>query len=110
MFGRKKEEPVPEKSTIDKIVMGAIIGTAIGSVIGLTMAPKKGQETRKMITDNLGELKNVPKLTQETTRGVWNLIKNLVFKRNKKQAPDRKHVPQALKEIPNEMEVPEAKE
>ena len=29
------------KSTIEKIVMGAIIGTAIGSAIGISIAPKK---------------------------------------------------------------------
>lgn len=45
-FKKRREEEEKKKSTLDKIVMGAIIGTAIGSVIGLTMAPKKGKETR----------------------------------------------------------------
>lgn len=34
---------------IDKIVMGVILGGAIGSVLGLTLAPRKGKETREMI-------------------------------------------------------------
>lgn len=34
---------------IDKLVMGAIIGGAIGSVLGMTFAPKSGKETRKRI-------------------------------------------------------------
>lgn len=31
--------------------MGAIIGGAIGSVVGASIAPKKGKETRKDIVD-----------------------------------------------------------
>ena len=40
-----------KKSTLDSIVMGAIIGTAIGSAIGMSVAPKKGSETREMIKE-----------------------------------------------------------
>lgn len=36
---------------VDKIVMGAIIGGAIGSVLGITLAPKAGKETRKIIAE-----------------------------------------------------------
>lgn len=32
---------------LDKVVMGAIIGGAIGSILGASIAPKKGSETRK---------------------------------------------------------------
>ncbi|MFH1284794.1 MAG: hypothetical protein ABIH78_04385 [Candidatus Peregrinibacteria bacterium] len=31
---------------IEKLLMGAVIGGAIGSVVGATIAPKKGKETR----------------------------------------------------------------
>lgn len=34
---------------IDRLVMGIILGGAIGSVIGLTFAPRKGKETREII-------------------------------------------------------------
>ena len=37
------------KGAFDKIVMGAIIGGAIGSVLGMGIAPKKGKETRKIL-------------------------------------------------------------
>lgn len=36
---------------LDKVVMGAIIGGAIGSVLGASIAPKKGSETRKDIAE-----------------------------------------------------------
>ncbi len=40
----------------DNLVTGVIIGGAIGSVLGLTLAPRKGSETRKMIVDKGEEL------------------------------------------------------
>jgi len=36
---------------IDKLVMGIILGGAIGSVVGLTLAPRKGKETRAIIKE-----------------------------------------------------------
>jgi gas vesicle protein len=34
---------------IDRLVMGIILGGAIGSVLGLTLAPRKGKETRDLL-------------------------------------------------------------
>lgn len=34
---------------IDRLVMGIILGGAIGSVLGLTLAPRKGKETREIL-------------------------------------------------------------
>lgn len=36
-------------SKLDKLIMGVILGGAIGSVLGLTLAPRKGKETREII-------------------------------------------------------------
>ncbi|MBI2463564.1 YtxH domain-containing protein [Candidatus Peregrinibacteria bacterium] len=36
---------------LDKIFMGIIVGGAVGSVIGMTMAPKKGKETRELLKE-----------------------------------------------------------
>lgn len=41
---------------LDKIVMGVILGGAIGSVLGLTLAPRKGKETREIIKEKGKEL------------------------------------------------------
>ncbi|MFA6305484.1 MAG: YtxH domain-containing protein [Candidatus Gracilibacteria bacterium] len=44
MSEEKKEEGL---RILDKVVMGAIVGGAIGSILGASLAPKKGSETRK---------------------------------------------------------------
>ena len=36
---------------IFRVLTGVIVGSAIGSILGLTLAPKKGEETRKYIKD-----------------------------------------------------------
>ncbi len=40
-----------KKKMFDKVIMGAVIGGAIGSVLGASIAPKKGSETRQDIVD-----------------------------------------------------------
>lgn len=45
------EDDKKKKHVWDKVLMGAVIGGAIGSVMGATIAPKKGKETRKEIIE-----------------------------------------------------------
>lgn len=73
--GNKHEQ----SSTLDKIVMGAIIGTAIGSAIGLTIAPKKGEETRKILKTS--EAKEVVKLSKEIIYGLGKIAKRIFHKK-----------------------------
>jgi gas vesicle protein len=42
--------------SIFKILTGVVIGSAIGSILGLTLAPKEGAETRKVIKDKSMEI------------------------------------------------------
>jgi len=37
--------------TFGKILTGFIVGGAIGSILGLTLAPRKGTDTRKILRD-----------------------------------------------------------
>lgn len=76
--------------------MGAIIGTAIGSAIGMGLAPKKGKETREMLKEKGVEAGN---LAKETGTGLFKVAKKLVKRFFKKQST------KGMKEIPNEMEV-----
>ncbi len=62
MFGFKKNKPTQEKSVkakkkktrADKIVMGAILGVAIGSVVSASMAPKKDEKAQKEVSESKG--------------------------------------------------------
>ncbi len=44
------------KKTVFKMLTGMIIGSAVGSILGLTLAPKKGEETRKYLKDKSMEV------------------------------------------------------
>ncbi|EKD63340.1 MAG: hypothetical protein ACD_51C00288G0002 [uncultured bacterium] len=76
---------------MDKLIVGAIIGTAIGSVVGLTLAPKDGKETRKNIASasksfldkHEAEIGTAKKLAKETAIGVLRLIRNAVNPKKK---------------------------
>jgi gas vesicle protein len=57
-FNKKKKEEQKKHRGLDKIVMGMILGGAIGSVLGIGLAPKKGSDTRKLISKKASELYN----------------------------------------------------
>lgn len=95
------------KSALDKIIMGAIIGTAVGSAVGLTLAPKKGKETREILVEKSKEAGSYAK---DTGFGFARLAKVLV-KRFLFGKKTEKPVSGTMKELPNEMEIlpPKAK-
>ena len=39
-----------------KLLTGVVVGGAIGSILGLTLAPRKGKETRKMLREKSLEM------------------------------------------------------
>ncbi len=102
MDDQNPQDQKPE-STVDKIVMGAIIGTAIGSALGATMAPKPGKETREELAQKAksltGDVREVGSLAKETAGGIFRLFKNFIFGK-KPKAPQ-----EPLKEIPWESDV-----
>lgn len=44
------KKPKVAKKTF-KFLTGVIVGSAVGSILGLTLAPKKGMEARKFLKD-----------------------------------------------------------
>jgi gas vesicle protein len=90
-----------QKSALDKIIMGAIIGTAVGSALGLSLAPKKGKETREILVEKSKEAGDYAK---ETGFGFLRLGKVLAkrFLFGKKPVkPNTK----TMRELPDEMEI-----
>lgn len=115
MFGfhKKKQESEKKKSKIDKLVMGAIVGGAIGSIVGMSIAPKKGKETRQLIAQKskdiydkgkeLGSKMHEELKKQEDPQKFFSKIKEkLLGKKSTKSQflKDEKD----LKKIPNEKE------
>lgn len=45
-----------KRSTIDKLLLGAVIGAAVGSVIGATVAPNEGSKTRQKLSGRIKDL------------------------------------------------------
>ena len=76
MFGfgkKKKDQPKllqPKKqSSLDKILMGVVLGSAIGSVLGVGLAPKKGADTRKDIGKQANKIfKGAKDVVNDTTK------------------------------------------
>lgn len=81
--------------------MGAVIGGAIGSVVGATIAPKKGKETRK-------EIIQAVKNTGKGSKRFFQKLKTLFSFWKKKPDSDQKnssqpqHKHNQIKKIPNE--------
>jgi gas vesicle protein len=44
------------KSTLEKLILGAVIGAAVGSVIGASVAPEDGKSTRKKLSNKIKDL------------------------------------------------------
>ncbi|MEK7545371.1 MAG: YtxH domain-containing protein [Patescibacteria group bacterium] len=90
--------PEKKKSIVDKLVMGAIIGGAIGSVLGVAFAPRKGRDTRKIIKEKGKELyekhgsvvKDLAEKAKEESKGIFNFIKNNFLKNNDEEKGRRK--------------------
>lgn len=88
------EEKKKKSRIFDKVLMGAIIGGAIGSVVGASISPKKGKETRKKIVD-------VAKQATKKSVNIFKKIKQFILRRKDEQNLI-KEVNQETKKIPHE--------
>lgn len=69
------DEKKKKRKILDKVLMGAIIGGAIGSVMGASIAPKKGEETRK-------EIIQAAKKAKKEGSKIIKTIKKFIFRKN----------------------------
>lgn len=66
--------------------MGAVIGGAIGSVLGASIAPKKGKETRK-------EIKEAVAVGKKRSKSLFLKIIEVFTKKKEKRSKDYKKIP-----------------
>ena len=81
----------------DRYILSIILGGAIGSVVGLMLAPDKGDKTRKKVEDQAKELmvqgqeikaefakkhhqeiEQVKAILKEGAQGIWDQVKELM--------------------------------
>ena len=75
------EEKNKKRKILDKVLMGAIIGGAIGSVLGASIAPKKGENTRK-------ELAQAAKKAKTSGSKIIKRIKKFILRKNHSTTDD----------------------
>jgi len=56
--GAKKEDEMTNKDIGTGIAVGLFVGAALGLVIGFLYAPQLGTETRKLVKEKAGEVKD----------------------------------------------------
>jgi gas vesicle protein len=56
-----------------KVLLGFVVGAAVGAVAGLLLAPDKGSNTRKKFADKAGDWSDAAK---ETFNGIIDGVKN----------------------------------
>ena len=95
MADQNQNNPEGKKSSVvDKLVLGAIIGGAIGSILGVSFAPRKGKDTRKIFKEKGKELyekhggtvkeiaEQVVDKAKEESKGIFDYIKNNFLNKN----------------------------
>ncbi len=60
---------------MDHLLLGVVVGGAVGSILGITLAPKSGRETRQEIA----------KKTEEIRKRVGNILENRNDRNQRKQ-------------------------
>ncbi|MBI5414244.1 YtxH domain-containing protein [Candidatus Peregrinibacteria bacterium] len=84
--GKRKKQ-----GKLDKVLMGIVIGGAIGSVLGMTLSPKSGKENRDYVFKKssetweksralLGEI--VTKKQQK--KGFWHRLNEFIYRKKQK--------------------------
>ncbi len=79
------------RKKIDRLLLGVVVGGAVGSILGITLAPKSGKETRELVGNRSRETWNKISAVIEKQefhrqkkpkKGIWYFL-NRLFVRNK---------------------------
>lgn len=89
LYLKRREREIEEKKTSAKrLVTGTAIGTVLGAVTGLLLAPKSGKETREDISEK----------TKETTDNVKKTMKDSVDAIRESEEQIRRDIKQKMEE------------
>jgi len=85
----KPKSSRPLRKKIDRLLVGVVVGGAVGSILGIALAPKAGKETRKFVLDHsrdtwhrIAEIldEKVDKEEQQQKKGMWHFMNRLFFR------------------------------
>lgn len=106
-----------KEGALDKILFGLLIGGAIGSVLGLTVAPDKGKKTRQELKKKgvklsskgaeILENEDVMSVVASKSRGIINFFTDKVFGSKQKEKKEKVSIldwVSDMEEIPSEVE------
>ena len=62
-------------TTAEKVLSGFILGVAVGAVIGVLYAPKKGYKTRKLLAKSASGIRNTAAKTYHSAKDILGLEK-----------------------------------
>lgn len=101
---------MPNKKPVSYLAGAMVVGTAIGALVGMLVAPKSGRDTRQQIKTRAGEapkylaseLKALPERSREAIKQIPDRLAKL--RQGRQDATDRPPVPGTgeLKELADE--------
>lgn len=117
-LNKNKMETSPKKeSTLDKVLFGLLIGGAIGSVLGLTVAPDKGKKIRQELKKKgvklsskgalILENEDVVSVVASKSKGIISFFTDKVFGSKQKEKKEKASIldwVSDMEEIPSEIE------
>lgn len=75
------------RKKVDKVLLGFIVGGAVGLILGMTFAPKSGKETRKIIGEKSRETwERISEVLEEQKppkkRSIWHVLHDFFVKKH----------------------------
>jgi len=87
---KKKKRFGRAKKKLDKILLGVVIGGAVGSILGVTLAPKAGKDTRKEIQqkgretwEKMSEIigEKTERFRKKRKKTIWHVLHDIFFRK-----------------------------
>ncbi len=80
-MNEEQKESKGLRKKMDKLLLGVVIGGAVGSILGVTLAPKSGKETRKELQTNAKDawdkISHAVEVREQKKKSIWHTLNNI---------------------------------